>query len=458
MKRSEQHLSNFFKNIILLSGTPDYEQRHLSEEYPENVCECSPKEAMDNGWICKPILNLISCTKDAWPSAVRNVLRREVGIYNSGSKIFKPTILINCSSIDDIVNLRNEDWFRDNTGKKFHFISIHSSKRIHGEDGSIDDVTAEIDGKSCKSAEAYAQIEKIDDGIFGDDLPILVAQVEMIGEGINVKSFNAVITASNSDKTAMQQIGRAIRDYKVTKSIVEKREIRRKVVRPKHGIFNRILKRTEEVEVVETVEEATPHTFTKVKDGTANVYVIIDNIEQIQELVVNLAGNHELTDACFSWGDRLDAKTGSCKDALMEAEACELQKSKWIKIDDADPQIIEIINNAKEKLLDISLGSWQTNDVDGNDRPDGEDFKELVDTWIENKYIEKLTGKRNGIPYAELYDFMTGKIRTMLKSETNKKLWNISRRVFLNLAFGNPEATEFFMTHMSKKVMHQLSS
>lgn len=458
MKRSKQYIANFFKNVILLSGTPDYVQRTLSEKYPENTCECSPKEAMDNGWICKPILNLIYCSRNAWPSAVRNVLRREVEIYNFGSKIFKPTILINCSSITDIVNLRNEDWFKTNAGKTFHFISIHSDKRIYGEDGSIDDITAEIDGVPCKSSEAYAKIEKIDNGIFDDDLPILVAQVEMIGEGINVKSFNAVITASNSDKTAMQQIGRAIRDYKITKDIIEKHEVHRKVLKQKSGIFNRFLKRTEEVDETEIVEETHPHTFSKVKDGKANVYVIIDNLEQIQELVVNLAGKHDLTDRCFSWGDRLDVQTGSSNEILEEAEACKLQKAHWIKIDDADPQIIEIISNAKDKLLDMSLYSWQSNDVDGNGRSDGEDFKELVDKWTEDKYIEKLTGRKNGMPYVELHDFMMNKIRTMLKSETNKKLWNTNHKVFLNLAFGNPEATEFFITHLSKKTIRQLSA
>ena len=457
MKRSEQNISNFFKNVIMLSGTPDYVQRALSERNPENTCECSPKEAMDNGWICKPILNLISCSKNAWPSAVRSVLRREIEIYNSGSKIFKPTILINCGSIDDIVNLRNEDWFKSNTGKTFHFISIHSDKRTYNKDGSIDDITAEIDGVACKSSEAYAKIEKIDNGIFDDNLPILVAQVEMIGEGINVKSFNAVITASNSDKTAMQQIGRAIRDYKITKDIVERREVHHKVLKQKSGILNRLLKRTEEVDEVEIIEETHPHTFSKVKDGKANVYVIIDNLEQIQELVVNLAGKHDLTDCCFSWGDRIDVQAGSSNEILEEAEACKLQKSHWMKIDDVDPQIIEIINNSKEKLLDLTLGAWQSNDVDGNGRQDGEDFKALVDKWNEDKYIEMLTGRKNGIPYVELHDFMMDKIRTMLKSSANKQLWNASRRVFLNLAFGNPEVTEFFMTHMSKKIIHQLS-
>ena len=355
------------------------------------------------------------------------------------------------------MNLRNEDWFKSNTGKTFHFISIHSDKRTYNKDGSIDDITAEIDGVACKSSEAYAKIEKIDNGIFDDDLPILVAQVEMIGEGINVKSFNAVITASNSDKTAMQQIGRAIRDYKITKDIVERREVHHKVLKQKSGILNRLLKRTEEVDEVEIIEETHPHTFSKVKDGKANVYVIIDNLEQIQELVVNLAGKHDLTDCCFSWGDRLDVQAGSSNEILEESEACKLQKSHWMKIDDADPQIIEIINNSKEKLLDLSLGTWQSNDVDGNGRQDGEDFKALVDKWNEDKYIEMLTGRKNGIPYVELHDFMMDKIRTMLKSSANKQLWNASRRVFLNLAFGNPEVTEFFMTHMSKKIIHQLS-
>ena len=457
MKRSEQHISNFFKNIMLLSGTPDCKQRALSDDYPENVCECSPKEAMDNGWICKPILNLISCTTNAWPSAVRNVLKREVALYESGNKIFKPVILVNCSSIDDVVKLRNEDWFKSNSGKFFHFISIHSDKSVTAEDGGVDEWTAEIDGVSCRSSEAYSKIEKIDHDGFGDDLPIIVAQVAMIGEGINVSSFNAVITASNSDKTAMQQIGRAIRNFKVTKDIVEKKEIHEKVIQQKAGLFNKLLNRTEEVDLVKTVEEVHPHVFTKVNDGHANVYVIIDNLESIQELIVNLANKHELTDGCFSWGDKIDITAGSTKEILQESEACKSKPSSWLKIDESDPQIIEIIGSAKEKLIDLELGSWHSQDNDHNGHPDGEDFKALVDKWVNDKYVEALTGRKNGIPYVELHDFMLDRLRKMLKDPINKKLWNINKRVLMNIAFGNPEATEFFMTHLSKKVLYQLS-
>ena len=71
-----KNLSSIFKNVILMSGTPDYKQIDITNKHPENECFCSPKTAMVNGWICKPTLNLIECDEQSWPSAVKNVLER----------------------------------------------------------------------------------------------------------------------------------------------------------------------------------------------------------------------------------------------------------------------------------------------------------------------------------------------------------------------------------------------
>ena len=55
--------------------------------------------------------------------------------------------------------------------------------------------------KVVEADEAYAAIEAIDsNSYFKDNLPIVVAQVAMLGEGINVSSFNAILTASNAEK------------------------------------------------------------------------------------------------------------------------------------------------------------------------------------------------------------------------------------------------------------------
>ena len=222
MKKQDKNIANLFKNVITMSGTPDWVQREMTAKNRKNECKCSPKLAMENGWICKPVLNLVNCSDADWPSAIKAVFCREMKAYESNGKLFKPTILVNCKSIDDIANLREVPWFKDNVGKLFHLISIHSKKTVHDSSGSVKDLCAEIDGKAVEAEEAYSAISDIDKQ--EDSLPVIVFQVQMIGEGINVKSFNAVVTASNCDKTAMQQIGRVLRNFYIKKTVVEKHE------------------------------------------------------------------------------------------------------------------------------------------------------------------------------------------------------------------------------------------
>lgn len=74
------------------------------------------------------------------------------------------------------------------------------------------------------------------------------------------------------------------------------------------------------------------------------------------------------------------------------------------------------------------------------------EFKALTDELTMDGYVEMLTGKKS-MSYAALYNFMIDKIQMMLKSDVNRKLYSLNRRVFFNLAFGNPEVTEFFMKH-----------
>ena len=280
MRKQDKNIAHLFKNVITMSGTPDWVQREMTSKNKKNECKCSPKLAMKNGWICKPVLNLVNCSDADWPAAVKAVFCRELKTYENNGKLFKPTILVNCKSIDDVANLREVPWFKDNAGKLFHLISIHSKKTVHDNAGLVKDLCAEIDGKSVEAEEAYNVIASIDKQ--NDALPTIVFQVQMIGEGINVKSFNAVVTASNCDKTAMQQIGRVLRNFYVKKTVVEKHEEKL------DGFFNKLLKRTR---VVETQIEKT---FSKVKDGTANVYVINDNLQTLTNLIVGLS-NYDLT-------------------------------------------------------------------------------------------------------------------------------------------------------------------
>lgn len=295
-------------NVMLMSGTPSAFQIELTSQYNTNECACAPKTAMDNGWICRPTLNLVNGHFDIWPAAIVAALNREVKLC-AGEK-FSPRIMVNCSSIDDIKHLLELDYFKDNMGKKFHLITLHSDKD-YSEDNIAKTVKPTIDGVMVSAEEAYSKIEAIDDNkAFKDKLPILVAQVQMLGEGINVKSFNAIITASNSHKTAMQQIGRCVRNY-----------------------------------FWDGAE--------KVKDGHANVYIINENIASVHGLLSNLQQFH-LTHDCFTWGHKIDINNGSSNESIEE-ELEELNKSVWKKIDEEnDPEIIILmgqVNKRYEKTI-----------------------------------------------------------------------------------------------------------
>lgn len=454
-----KNLSSIFKNVILMSGTPDYKQIDITNKHPENECFCSPKTAMENGWICKPSLNLIECDENSWPSAVKKVFEREMKIYDE-EKIFKPTILVNCSSIDNIDYLRNIDWFKDNAGKKFHFISIHSSKRIKDpKEFTARDVTAEIDGKSVTSGEAYEAIESIDSNkLFNDDLPVIVAQVQMIGEGINVSSFNAVITASSSDKTVMQQIGRAIRNFKVSKMTTKIDYEEVDVVKPKSGFFNKLLKRTEVVKERHEVKTECVDNFDKVHHGHANVYVINDNLDDVVQLICNL-DQYDLTEHCYAWGKRIDCTDGSALMEGMPKDYCKGIKNEWLDIDESDPDITQIIGNARKFILSRANKNWLANneDNDGNGIPDSVELGMLVNSDEKKNFKEVYIGKGKKTD-AEIFNDLMNIIAGALENPWHKKLWQKSKLAFLRMVLNDTEVADFFMTHLNKRQIAQLNA
>lgn len=292
--------------LMPMSGTPAAYQREWSEEWKKNVCSCPPKMAMDNGWICRPRLNLVvGDTETQWARATAAVLNREKAIC--ASEVFKPRLMVNCSSIDDVKRLVDLPWFRERVGKEFHMVTLHS-KKGYSDDGVLKFAEPTIDCMSVESDKAYDAIEHIDDNrFFKDDLPIIVAQVQMLGEGINVSSFNSILTVSNSHKTAMQQIGRCVRNYRIGND-------------------------------------------DKVKNGHANVYVMTDNLASVKNLLINL-NEYDLTDECFSWGDRIDIPTGSGLEIPDDAEALELNNAAWEEIDpNHDIEIVDMTEAVDKKL------------------------------------------------------------------------------------------------------------
>lgn len=391
---TEESVDNFFK-VMLLSGTPSAFQKDLTNLHHRNVCDCEPKVAIENGWIVKPTLNIVKgCAETTWARAIVAVLNKEIEICSN--EVFKPRIMINCSGIDEIKKLRDLAYFKENAGKKFHFISLHSIKQYTNENNESDEIKPMIDNEEVdglmaygKDEEddkhtAYGKIRRIDsDTAFDDDLPIIVAQVQMLGEGINVSSFNACLTSTNSEKTVMQQVGRIIRNYKYKGK-------------------------------------------EKVKNGHANVYAMYDNENTLINLFKNL-NEYKLTDNCFQWGDKIDVST-SAGTSVDNNEAISLNMNfHWEEIDpNNDIEIVAAQNAAyvdtvkripKEIIYRILSGR----DLDGNGIPDKFEFDEVIKILCENGYVKqysKIKINANNITEEIREDVLNGmllKLRNNLK-------------------------------------------
>lgn len=358
-------LADSFKLTMLASGTPAYFQKELTRVWKRNACECSPSEAMAQGMVCKPSLNMIKGSSDHdFPAAIAATLRREIEICSK--EPFGVTLLVNCSSIDQIKAILDHKWFDGKVGKDFHVITIHSSKNYTADDNSVQTLDSMIDSATgVDSQKAYEAIESLDGGYFKDSLPVIVFQVGMIGEGINVKSFNSVIVTTHADRQAMQQIGRAVRNH-----FSDGKD--------------------------------------KIRDGHANVYAFVENVEDLQRLVVNLQ-EYNLTEDCYTWGRQIDVSTGSALDHNDELDtAGKLNGFDWNDLDDLDIQ---------EIIAASDIRSTKKNNV--------EFVNELIDDNPE--LVEEFLNQLKGSAYAKEFmkqsvPFDAAKFRNEIKKAKDKRL------------------------------------
>lgn len=359
-------LSEMFKLTMLASGTPAYFQKELSKKHKKNVCECSPAEAMEQKMICKPSLNMIHGNAEHdFPYAIKAVLKRE--IEKCKTEVFIPAMLVNCNSIDQIKSILDHEWISSRIGKEFNVITIHSTKAYSLENKCVK-LDSSINGEAKTSEQAYDAIEKIDRGYFSNSLPIIVFQVGMIGEGINVSSFNSVIITTHSDRTAMQQIGRAVRNcYREGKS--------------------------------------------KVNDGHANVYAFFENIGDLQQLLVNLQ-SYDLTAECYDWGKQVDICTGSGLEHNDENDMLgKLTEFKWNDFDAID--IEEIMRAADLKFSNRKRVEFVDNFMEEN----AELVQLFMDALKESGYAEVF----GGINAKEVDKCDVTKIAEEVKAQKDKR-------------------------------------
>lgn len=273
-----KELSNYFNVSVLMSGTPGKKQRDL-HKISAHV-DYSIRSAILENIICKPTLNVINgYDNDTYlMSAVNSILLNEKPLHKSP---FKTRLLVCAKSIDSIRSVA--DKLTD-----CHVITLHSNKEGQDDDNNIYTIVPTIDGVEKSAEETMKIIEALDknQNYFNDDLPIVVFQVDMISEGINIKSFNSVLITSYSEIKQMQQIGRVLRDIE----------------------FNGHHKKAED---------------------EVSIYAAVENKEDLAQLLINLE-EYDLTDDVFKWGKITNVNNGSSP----EAEDSPAVITEWRQIDE----------------------------------------------------------------------------------------------------------------------------
>lgn len=266
---ADDGLATYFETSLFMSGTPNDYQIKLAKDNPSHSIDLSIKDALSvvPPYICKPTLNLVHSKDEVFDvrlirDAIIAIKNHEKDLYENNEYI-QPRILICLNEIDTIQNIKNE------LGDDCHVILLHSVKETN-INNEVETFEPEINGVKKNKTEVMEMLDAIDSGsekaseLLSDKKPIIVLQVDMISEGVNIKSFNSVFITSHTQTKQMQQIGRVLRHFEVK-------------------------------------DENENILFDKNSSGLANIYCPISNEAEIGELLYNLeqAG---LSEGCFEWG------------------------------------------------------------------------------------------------------------------------------------------------------------
>ena len=265
---ADDGLATYFETNLFMSGTPNEYQIKLAKD--NHSIELSIKDAISvtpKPYICKPTLNLVHSKDEVFD--VRLIRDAIIAIKNHEKEFYKdneymqPRILVCADGIDTIQNIKSE------LGDDCHVILLHSVKETN-INNEVETFEPEINGIKKNKTEVMEMLDAIDSGsekaseLLSDKKPIIVLQVDMISEGVNIKSFNSVFITSHTQTKQMQQIGRVLRHFEVK-------------------------------------DENGNILFDKNTSGLANIYCPISNEAEVGELLYNLeqAG---LSEGCFEWG------------------------------------------------------------------------------------------------------------------------------------------------------------
>ena len=211
--------------------------------------------------------------------------------FYKDNEYMQPRILVCADGIDTIQNIKNE------LGDDCHVILLHSVKETNVSN-EVETFEPEINGIKKNKTEVMEMLDAIDSGsekaseLLSDKKPIIVLQVDMISEGVNIKSFNSVFITSHTQTKQMQQIGRVLRHFEVK-------------------------------------DENGNILFDKNQTGLANIYCPISNDGEIGELLFNLE-NAGLSEGCFEWGKIVNVTHSSANSESSDNPA---KPETWRSID-----------------------------------------------------------------------------------------------------------------------------
>lgn len=268
---ADDGLATYFETSFFMSGTPNEYQTKLAKDNPDHSIDLSIKDAISatpRPYICKPTLNLVHSKDEVFDvrlirDAIIAIKKYEKDLFENNEYI-QPRILVCLNEIDTIQNIKDE------LGDDCHVIVLHSVKETN-INNEVETFDPEIDGIKKNKTEVMEMLDAIDSNnsekaseLLSDKKPIIVLQVDMISEGVNIKSFDSVFITSHTQTKQMQQIGRVLRHSDVK-------------------------------------DENGNILFDKNTSGLVNIYCPISNEAEIGELLYNLeqAG---LSEGCFEWG------------------------------------------------------------------------------------------------------------------------------------------------------------
>lgn len=268
---ADNGLATYFETSLFMSGTPNEYQTKLAKDNSDHSIDLSIKDAISatpRPYICKPTLNLVHSKEEVFDvrlirDAIIAIKKYEKDLFENNEYI-QPRILVCLNEIDTIQNIKDE------LGDDCHVIVLHSVKETN-INNEVETFDPEIDGIKKNKTEVMEMLDAIDSNslekaseLLSDKKPIIVLQVDMISEGVNIKSFDSVFITSHTQTKQMQQIGRVLRHSDVK-------------------------------------DENGNILFDKNTSGLVNIYCPISNKAEIGELLYNLeqAG---LSEGCFEWG------------------------------------------------------------------------------------------------------------------------------------------------------------